>query len=270
MRRPTARRTARSRRPRAAQGQRPRHVLRQDRSAQGHLARGRTRARSSRSSARTAPASRRRSRRSRASSRPRRARSSSTGETIAGHAAHTRSTAKGIVQVPEGRRIFSRMTVRRTSRWARSCARTRSGIKADARPRLRALPAPEGAHRTRRAARSPGGEQQMLAMGRGLMAKPKLLMLDEPSMGLAPVVVETIFEIIAEAQQGGHHDPARRAERAHGAVDRRPRLRARDRRDQAHRHGQGTARRTRRSARPTSASRRTSGDETLAAERTRN
>ena len=58
-----------------------------------------------------------------------------------------------------------------------------------------------------------GGEQQMLAMGRALMSKPKLLMLDEPSMGLAPMLVEQIFDIIEELNAGRHHHPAGGAER---------------------------------------------------------
>ncbi len=65
-----------------------------------------------------------------------------------------------------------------------------------------------------------GGEQQMLAMGRAMMSEPKLLMLDEPSMGLAPILVEQIFDIIRELHKAGAHDPARRAERADGAAGR--------------------------------------------------
>ena len=71
-----------------------------------------------------------------------------------------------------------------------------------------------------------GGEQQMLAMGRALMSRPRLLMLDEPSMGLAPILVQEIFDIVKQLNEGRDHDPARRAERQHGALDRGPRVRA--------------------------------------------
>ena len=66
-----------------------------------------------------------------------------------------------------------------------------------------------------------GGEQQMLAIGRALMARPTILLLDEPSMGLSPILTEQIFEIIAEINAPGHDRPAGRAERAHGAQRRR-------------------------------------------------
>ena len=69
-----------------------------------------------------------------------------------------------------------------------------------------------------------GGEQQMLAIGRGMMARPKLLLLDEPSMGLAPILVEEIFSIIQEINAQGVSHPAGRAKRAHGAVGRTSRL----------------------------------------------
>jgi len=110
--------------------------------------------------------------------------------------------AKGIVQVPEGRRIFSRMTVLENLEMGAFLRKDAEAIKSDLDhvfelfPRLKERIAQKGGTLS-------GGEQQMLAMGRGLMASPKLLMLDEPSMGLAPVVVETIFEIIEKLNSDG-------------------------------------------------------------------
>ena len=93
--------------------------------------------------------------------------------------------------------------------------------------------------RTQKAGTMSGGEQQMCAIGRALMARPKLLLLDEPSMGLAPIFVEKIFEIVRRDQRAGDARPARRAERADGARHRAPRLRDGDR---PH-HARGPARR---------------------------
>ena len=123
------------------------------------------------------------------------------GASIAGKPAHT-VTALGIIQVPEGRRIFPRMTVRENLEMGAYLRKDKAGIEDSFNhvfelfPRLKERIAQKGGTLS-------GGEQQMLAMGRGLMAKPKLLMLDEPSMGLAPVVVETIFEIIAQLNKDG-------------------------------------------------------------------
>jgi branched-chain amino acid transport system ATP-binding protein len=123
------------------------------------------------------------------------------GEKISGVQAH-KVANKGIVQVPEGRRIFSRMTVLENLEMGAYLRNDKDGIKADLDhvfelfPRLKERVAQKGGTLS-------GGEQQMLAMGRGLMAEPKLLMLDEPSMGLAPVVVETIFEIIQKLNADG-------------------------------------------------------------------
>jgi len=123
------------------------------------------------------------------------------GEQIAGMPAH-KVASKGIVQVPEGRRIFSRMTVLENLEMGAYLRNDKDEISADLDhvfelfPRLKERIAQKGGTLS-------GGEQQMLAMGRGLMAKPRLMMLDEPSMGLAPVVVETIFEIIEKLNNDG-------------------------------------------------------------------
>jgi branched-chain amino acid transport system ATP-binding protein len=107
-----------------------------------------------------------------------------------------------IIQVPEGRRIFSRMTVLENLEMGAFLRKDSTAIKEDLDhvfelfPRLKERVSQKGGTLS-------GGEQQMLAMARGLMASPKLMMLDEPSMGLAPVVVETIFEIIAKLDRDG-------------------------------------------------------------------
>ena len=98
-----------------------------------------------------------------------------------------------------------------------------------------------------------GGEQQMLAIGRALMAKPKLLMLDEPSMGLAPQVVERVFEVIEEVNSQGDPRSADRAERTDGAPSGQPWLRHRDGRDRPRGRCQEAAWATTRCARRTSA-----------------
>lgn len=101
---------------------------------------------------------------------------------------------RGLAQVPEGRRIFLQMTVQENLDMG---AYTQSGSTADAEMEKVFAQFPRLAERRKQIAGTlSGGEQQMLAMGRALMSKPKLLMLDEPSMGLAPILVEQIFEII--------------------------------------------------------------------------
>jgi len=123
------------------------------------------------------------------------------GENIAGLPGHV-VTAKHIIQVPEGRRIFDRMTVMENLEMGAYLRKDTEDIKKDIDwvfelfPRLKERALQKGGTLS-------GGEQQMLAMARGLMGKPELLMLDEPSMGLAPVVVETIFAVIQKLQKEG-------------------------------------------------------------------
>ena len=109
----------------------------------------------------------------------------------------------GLAQVPEGRRVFSGLTVQQnlsmgayTRHDGKDAIQSDYDMVFDLLPRLKE-------RRNQPAGTLSGGEQQMLAMGRALMSKPRLLMLDEPSMGLAPILVEQIFDIIQELNQHG-------------------------------------------------------------------
>ncbi|MCL2680724.1 MAG: ABC transporter ATP-binding protein [Coriobacteriia bacterium] len=111
-------------------------------------------------------------------------------------------TKKGLIQVPEGRRVFPRMTVRENLDMGAFLRKDREAIRDDFEKVLTYFPRLEE-RINQKAGTLSGGEQQMLAMGRALMANPKLLTLDEPSMGLAPVIVEVIFEIICKLNDDG-------------------------------------------------------------------
>jgi branched-chain amino acid transport system ATP-binding protein len=108
----------------------------------------------------------------------------------------------GISQSPEGRRLFPRMSVLENLEMGAFQRKDRRGIRED-RDRVFELFPRLAERRHQKAGTMSGGEQQMCAMGRALMARPKLLMLDEPSMGLAPIFVERIFEIVKEINQQG-------------------------------------------------------------------
>jgi branched-chain amino acid transport system ATP-binding protein len=108
----------------------------------------------------------------------------------------------GICQSPEGRRLFPRMTVMDNLEMGAYTRSNRVEIKADIERVFELFPRLKE-RRDQIAGTLSGGEQQMCAMGRALMAKPKLLMLDEPSLGLSPILVETIFSIIREINGRG-------------------------------------------------------------------
>jgi branched-chain amino acid transport system ATP-binding protein len=125
------------------------------------------------------------------------------GEDITGMKSHD-VVAKGIVQVPEGRHIFPNMSVGENLEMGSFQRRkaTKQELQTDLDHVFDLFPRLQERRRQLGGTLS-GGEQQMLAIGRALMAKPKLLMLDEPSMGLAPQVVERVFEVIAEVNKEG-------------------------------------------------------------------
>ncbi len=121
------------------------------------------------------------------------------GKSIAHMPSH-KIVEQGIAQVPEGRRIFLQMTVQENLEMG---AFTRSGAIDKDLDRVYEL-FPRLLERKKQIAGTlSGGEQQMLAMGRALMSRPKLMMMDEPSMGLAPILVEQIFSIIRQLHESG-------------------------------------------------------------------
>ena len=118
------------------------------------------------------------------------------GESIKGQGAWD-LVRKGLVMVPEGRGVFARMTITENLQMGAYIRNDRAGIAADIEkmftifPRLRE-------RKDQLAGTMSGGEQQMLAMGRALMSQPKVLLLDEPSMGLSPIMVDRIFEVVRD------------------------------------------------------------------------
>jgi len=109
---------------------------------------------------------------------------------------------RGISQSPEGRKLFSRMSVVENLEMGAFQRTDRANFKEDM-DRVFTLFPRLAERRTQKAGTLSGGEQQMCAIGRALMARPKLLLLDEPSMGLAPILVEKIFEIVKEINEQG-------------------------------------------------------------------
>jgi branched-chain amino acid transport system ATP-binding protein len=118
------------------------------------------------------------------------------------HAPPHSIVARGVAQSPEGRRLFPRMTVLENLEMGAFQRSDRANFKEDI-DRVYSLFPRLAERRTQKAGTLSGGEQQMVAIGRALMARPKLLMLDEPSMGLAPIFVEKIFEIVVEINKQG-------------------------------------------------------------------
>ena len=123
------------------------------------------------------------------------------GQSISGKVAQS-IVKQGLSHVPEGRRVFANMSVEENLELGAYLRKDKQGIKEDFEKVYNLFPRLLE-RRKQLSGTLSGGEQQMLAMGRALMARPKLLLLDEPSMGLAPLLVKTIFRIIEEINQSG-------------------------------------------------------------------
>jgi branched-chain amino acid transport system ATP-binding protein len=132
---------------------------------------------------------------------PRRGKIVFQGDDITSMPAHD-IVKRGISQSPEGRKLFPRMSVVENLEMGAFQRTDRAGIKEDM-DRVFTLFPRLAERKTQKAGTMSGGEQQMLAIGRALMARPKLLLLDEPSMGLAPILVEKIFEIVQQINKEG-------------------------------------------------------------------
>ena len=123
------------------------------------------------------------------------------GELIAGRLPAD-IVAKGIAHSPEGRRVFARMSVEENLLLGAYTRKDEAGVRTDMNRVYELFPV-LGERRGQKAGLFSGGEQQMLAIGRAMMSKPRLLMLDEPSMGLSPIMTQLIFDTIKELQQQG-------------------------------------------------------------------
>ncbi len=123
------------------------------------------------------------------------------GQNIAGLAPH-KIVSLGLSQVPEGRRVFANMSVLENLELGAYLRNDKAGIEQDMQDVFKKFPRLLE-RKEQLSGTLSGGEQQMLAMGRALMSRPKLLLLDEPSMGLAPLLVKEIFNIIQEINQSG-------------------------------------------------------------------
>ena len=132
--------------------------------------------------------------------RPKRGRIRFAGQDITSASPHA-IVKMGIAQSPEGRRLFSRMTVRENLEMG-AFQRKDGEIEDDLQHVFTLFPRLEE-RKSQKAGTLSGGEQQMCSIGRALMARPRLLMLDEPSMGLAPILVDKIFEIVQEINRQG-------------------------------------------------------------------
>lgn len=124
------------------------------------------------------------------------------GRPLAGRPAHE-IVARGIAHVPEGRRIFPALTVAENLRMGAFLPSARRLFR-ESLERVNALFPALAERRHQRAGSLSGGEQQMLAIGRALMSRPRLILLDEPSMGLAPVMVLRLFDLIQRVRQEGY------------------------------------------------------------------